>query len=99
MLLNINKQMTTLLAAYKKNKEVRAEIEELEKEIRVLERKIEESSSSAFIEKQARELFGLGREDDYWLILPDSKDIAKDFFKINVDEKLPNWRQWLELFW
>lgn len=69
-IMNIGTQIEALLDANKKVAALEEKMAKLSEENNNLERQIEYATSSAFVERQARELFGLGTADDYWLILP-----------------------------
>ncbi|KKQ91630.1 MAG: hypothetical protein UT14_C0009G0011 [Candidatus Shapirobacteria bacterium GW2011_GWE1_38_92] len=75
-----------------------SEILRLEAENKSLLRKIEEASSSASREARIRNDLGMGKEDDYWVIMP--KDITFDdlYPKYNLGDVKPNWLEWVELF-
>ena len=73
----------------------RLENEELTKEFERLQ-------SPEYIEKQAREKLGLGKENEVVVVLPDEKTIKSFVPKIDTsgDEvvNLPNWRKWFLFF-
>lgn len=92
-LLNIYKQATNLWQAKKDNQALENKIAKLENEISDMTRQLEYATSSAFLEEQAREQFGLGTGEDYWLKLPPEEEI--DLYpEMNIFEKTPNFRQW-----
>ena len=94
---NIRTQYSTLKEAQKINLKNEKEIMRLTEENQILRQKIEYATSSAFIEQNAREYLGMGRENDIWLKLKDEEDI--DLFpKINEIEEVPKIRQWIRLF-
>ena len=96
--LNINKQAGVWLGAKRMNEELKIEIERLEKENREMEQKIEYATSSAFVSRQAREKFGLGGADDYWLELPEEEDVGKRLYEVDMEEKKAKYEEWLNLF-
>jgi hypothetical protein len=91
-------QVVTLGKARGENRVLMGEILRLEAENKSLLRKIEEASSSASREARIRNDLGMGKEDDYWVIMP--KDIAFDdlYPKYNLGDVKPNWLEWVELF-
>ena len=94
---NIITQFGTLKEARKQNLKVEQEITKLEKENQVLKQKIEYATSSAFVDQQAHEEFGMGRENDVWLKLKEEENL--DLFpKVNEKEEIPKIRQWIGLF-
>jgi len=95
---NIYKQTGILLSAKAKNKEVYKEILKMEQENREMSQQIEYATSSAFINRQARESFGLGTEDDYWLEIPEEEGAIDLFPETNVDQTRAKYEEWLDLF-
>lgn len=94
---NIYRQATTLWQAKKDNQNLRNEILKTEKEVVDMTRRLEYATSSAYVEEQARELFGLGTDDDYWLILSPEEEI--DLYP-NMDikrkkAKMKEWWNWM----
>lgn len=96
--LNINKQVGILWGARARNEEVRKEITKLKEENVKMKQGIEYATSSAFINRQARKSFGLGGEDDYWLILPEEKELSELFPEVNMGGDKTKYQQWLDLF-
>lgn len=95
--LNIFRQYSTLINAKKMNKEVEIGINNLKDTNRILERKIEYATSSAYIEQQARDKFGLGGENDYWIIATEKK-MDNLYQEAKIEEKTPILKQWISLF-
>ena len=96
--LNINKQIGILWGAKERNEEVRKEIEKLTEENAKMKQGIEYATSSAFVDRQARKSFGLGGADDYWLILPEEKELGELFPQVNMGGDKAKYEQWLDLF-
>lgn len=91
-IININNQLSSLIDAYKINKELTKKIVDLEKENRILEQKIAYSTSSAYLNQQARELFGVGTPNDVWLEIP--KEEKKEEPRTAVETgKVPIWKK------
>ncbi len=90
---NIKKQTETILETKKINSELEEEIEILKEKNRILERKIELATSSGFMEQQARDMLGMGTNEDYWLVLPPEEKHAQtvSFGKEEITKK--NWWQ------
>ena len=61
-----------------------------------LKRKLEEATSSAYIEKLAREKLGLVREGDTVVLLDMSGLRGKN--QLNKETTLTNWEAWVRLF-
>ena len=97
VVINIKNQFLTLNMAKNENFSLNKKIREFEESNSVLTRRIEYSSSSAFIDQKMRENFGLGEENDVWLDLSPERKI-----ELNVDNKevieVPKYKQWLGLF-
>lgn len=58
--------------------------------------KLEEATSAAFIEKEAREKLGLVKEGDTIVLLDKSQ--APNLNNQTNTENLPNWKKWWKLF-
>ena len=58
--------------------------------------KLEEATSAAFIEKEAREKLGLVKEGDTIVLMPNDKLQMTN--ESNTQENLPNWKKWWRLF-
>ena len=95
---NILMQFNTLTEAKRLNSEYKIEITQINKENIQLLAKITYATSSAYVQQQARDLFGLGAKNDYWLILPKDTNNIDLVPKVNVAEDKPYWKQWWELF-
>ena len=94
---NIKTQYSTLKEAKSLNLKTEKEITKLTQENQILEQRIEYATSSAFVDQEAHENFGMGRENDVWLKLNEEENI--DLFpKINQTEEKPKIKQWIELF-
>lgn len=65
--INISNQFTILIQAKQKNADLKNEINELSQKNKKLEKQVEYATSSAFLEESARNNFGLGTENDYWI--------------------------------
>ncbi len=61
-----------------------------------LKRKLEEATSSAFIERLAREKLGLVREGDTVVLIDMSR--VKGLDQLNQYNTLSNWEEWVRLF-
>jgi cell division protein FtsB len=64
---------------------------------RLLISRLQEATSSAFIEKEAREKLGLVREGDT-VVLLDKTQNAQIHTQKEGDSRLPNWKKWWNLF-
>lgn len=95
--INIFRQYSALKEAKIKNKEVEKSLWKLKETNLRLKSQIEYATSSGYIEQQARDKFGLGSENDVWLILPPEKKSDSSNQAKNNDNK-PVFLKWLELF-
>lgn len=75
-------------------------VEKLEKEQTALKQRLEIATSSAFVEKAAREKLGWGKEGEYIVVLPNEEFLKSLAPKISQEQKpqKPNWQKWLKLF-
>lgn len=93
---NMIGQWSNLIRAWRKVAQNEEEIKKLTEENRIWEKKIEYSTSSAYLEQQAREKLGLGGPDDYWLVLPPEDKNLDLYPKTSEVEKKPWWRRVVE---
>jgi hypothetical protein len=94
---NIKTQYGTLKEAEKQNLKIKNEISKLAIENKILNQKIAEATTSAFLEQEAHDKLALGNPDDVWLKLGEEKNIEL-FPKVNEEEKVTNIKQWISLF-
>ncbi len=97
-IINTIRQYQTIKSAEGINRRLEIKVTELEKEGGELKRKLTEATSSAFKERQVRELLGKGKEDDYWLIMPEISENGGLETENYSGEILPPIRMWLDLF-
>lgn len=71
------------------------QLQQEEAKNQALKKKLAEIDSPKFIEKEAREKLGYGKEGETILILPDQKEV--DSSQLTVDSK-PNWQKWWDLY-
>lgn len=97
IVINIVKQMSILTMAKAKNLEMKNKLTYLEVENRKLKQQVEYATSSAFIDQQVRDKFGLGDKNDNWLIVSDEQNynLWDQADSGNPDSPL---RQWISLF-
>ena len=62
-----------------------------------LTQKLAEIQSEEFVEREAREKLGLGKEGEVVLILPD-QNTKSDSDILNLKLKIKNWRLWWDLY-
>lgn len=73
-----------------------AELRQLQEEQSALIAQLEEATSSAFVEKVAREKLGLVKEGEIVVIM--DKTETGDRRQETGEQDLPNWKQWWRLF-
>ncbi len=95
---NLIRQWGNLWEATKKVAENEDKIDKLIEENRKLTQRIKYSTSSAYLEQEARDKLGLGGSNDYWLVLPPEDKNLNLYPKVNEVVKKPAWKQWWELF-
>lgn len=81
--------------AQRKAEEARQENEKLVEELKYVQ-------SEEFVEKEARDKLGLGKEGETIVVLPQDlieKKVDKVKKEQEEQEKIPNWQQWKEVFW
>ena len=80
--------------AQEKAKEARKENEQLVEELKYVQ-------SDEFVEKEARDKLGMGKEGETIVVLPQDL-IEKEVDQVRKEqqepEKIPSWRQWKEVF-
>ena len=94
---NIKTQYSTLKEAKNQNLKIEKEISALKHENQILNQKVMDATSSAFLEEEAHEMLALGKENDTWLNVGEEKDIEL-FPKMNEVEEIPKIKQWINLF-
>jgi cell division protein FtsB len=74
--------------------EVRVAVGEAEAENARLKARLEEVTSSAFVEREAREKLGMGRKGEVIVILPDRNGGEAE----KQDKELANWEKWWKAY-
>jgi len=77
--------------------QARLRTQEAYRENKLLRKRLAEVSSDAFVEREARDKLGMGKEGETILILPDQNLNPKSQVP-NPNENKPNWRKWWELY-
>jgi len=98
MIINIYSQFCTLKDAERKNLELQIKLQKLEETNNNLAKKLEYATSSAFLDEEARDKFGLGSPGDYWIKTDSSiKDIdLYPKYDQNVSGSI--FMKWIRLF-
>jgi hypothetical protein len=98
-LINIKNQFNTLESAKSKNEDLKLKLEQIDVLRNNLTRKIEYSTSSAFVNSQRKELLGLGTDNDYWLDIKEDSGKPEEIIRqINESKSESNFGKWIELF-
>jgi len=97
-LINIYRQFVTLRAARSRVNTLENKVNELDMERKKYQKLVEESTSSAVISRNQRQYFGIGTENDRWLILPTTTADEKIVSEIYEVETEPNLIKWWKLF-
>lgn len=99
--LSLVRNVLRILEAGKRIGDAQARVDRLKDENEELERKLAQSQSEEFIEKQFRDKLGLSKEGETIVVLPDEETLRKIAPRpVEEDETLPDptWRKWLKLF-
>jgi cell division protein FtsB len=96
--INTGKQLESLKKAREENSILEVQINELREGNKNLENQILYATSSAYLEQQAREMFGLGKANDYWLKLPPENKNLDLYPEVTKGKNLPIIQQWILLF-
>ena len=84
--------------------ETRQQLEAAKAENRRLQTKLEEVQTDEFVEKEAREKLGYGREGETVLILPKQDNAQGPVMPAGrqvlstQEPEIPNWRKWWKLY-
>ena len=77
--------------------QARLRTQEAYRENKLLRKRLAEVSSDAFVEREARDKLGMGKEGEVILILPNQNTNTDPNIK-NLKLKIKNWRLWWELY-
>jgi cell division protein FtsB len=78
-------------------KEVQAEVDQAEAENKRLKAKLSEVQTPEFVEKEARERLGYGKEGETIVVVPEQAQIQNSDNK-SSNEAEPNWKKWWRLY-
>ena len=96
--INASAQFEGLKTARRENGSLEVKISELTESNMRLEQQIAYATSSAYLDQQARQMFGIGGSDDYWLKLPPEDKKLDLYPKVTKGKDLPIIQQWILLF-
>ena len=100
--ISVYKNISKIKQIYKRITEKEEDVRKLEESNKNLERKVEESSSPDYIEKQIRDKLGLAKEGEVVVVLPAPEVLRKYAPQVEREEENlpdPNWKKWLHLFY
>lgn len=98
-IVSLVQQILSLWKAEERIKIAQEKVEEAGRESEELAEKLKYVRSEEFVEKEARDKLGMGKEGETAVVVP--KDlIEKEVEKAEKEEpkKVPNWRLWKEAF-
>ena len=93
---NIVRQIKVVMRARDENRQIEEINAKLETDNIELEQNIRYATSSAYLAAVARDEFGLGDIDDYWIEAPDMEIGRPEVIRKETDKG--NWKLWLDLF-
>jgi hypothetical protein len=96
--INIVGQLQTLIEAERINDDLAEKTANLEYEAKVEEAKLKEATTEADQQRRARNLLGLGKPGDKWIVLPKLEDNINIGQEYMIDEEVPNIIRWWRLF-
>ena len=76
------------------------DVQKLESKNKDLKKKLEQIKSAGFIEEQARNKLGLGKDGETVVIIAENR--LKEILGVSESAsvvRLPNWQGWFRLFW
>ena len=97
-IVNITNQLVTIIRAKREIMRLESEVVRLEAEEKVLMEKVKISTNSAYLEGQVRDVLGMGTKEDYWVILPEVKQVEGVYPKMNEAKEATNLEKWIEMF-
>jgi cell division protein FtsL len=95
---NVYSQFKTIKNVEDKNAELLVKIDYLNLENKKLEQQIEYATSSAFMERKAREWLGVGASGDEWIDLPKEESGQSLYPEVNEENQISNIKKWRQLF-
>lgn len=101
LFISLIRNITKSIQVGNRIKTEKAKLEELKKENSELEKKLAETQSAEYLEKQLRNKLGLAKEGEIVLVLPDEETLKKMApADVEPEEVLPDptWKKWLKLF-
>ncbi|KKU57070.1 MAG: hypothetical protein UX80_C0028G0011 [Candidatus Amesbacteria bacterium GW2011_GWA2_47_11b] len=91
----LGRNVWKLWKAGERIKQAELEVRSQELENQELQKRLAEVQSPEFIEKEAREKLGLGKEGETIVVMPDNADLKSQISNLNGE---PNWRKWWKVY-
>lgn len=98
LVVSLTKGIFEILSVYDRVAEAENEVAELEAQKRSLERQVTERTTEGYVERQIRNKLHLSRPGEQVVVLPESSPLQTNEKSVNVDQEVPVWQQWMELF-
>ena len=98
LVFDLSRDLFNLIKKRERIENMEDKIEELALNSKELKERLEYVQSDEFVEKEARDKLNMAKEDEIIVVLPE--DFKVPDFQASKDstEDLPNWQQWLKLF-
>lgn len=78
--------------------ERQSELDKVKKENAELKKRYEEVQTPEFVEREIRERLGLVKEGETLVLVDKNRSPQSEQPVSNFDPQLPNWKQWMKLF-
>lgn len=91
------RNVVRLYQAGNRVKEAQKQLEGAKAKNEQLTKRLAEVNSPEFVEREAREKLGYGKEGEVMVILPDQDQKGRSSFA-KATEDLPNWKRWWDLY-
>ena len=98
LIVSLSRNIFSLIKKGEEIKEESLKVEKLKAENAKLKEQLEYTTSSEFIEKEARDKLGLAKEGEQVVILPENVEKLVLSSEEEKEEELPNWKKWYRLF-
>lgn len=99
--ISLVRNITAIQSGKKRIEEAKSRVQELESQKKDLERKLAETQSQEFVERQLRDKLNLAKSGEIVVILPSEDEVRKlapNIPEEKEDSPLPNWEKWTKLF-
>lgn len=97
LIIGLTRELLVLVKKSERTQKMEEEISKLEAKKQALKEKLEYVRSEEFVEKEAREKLDMAKEEEVVVVLPEKLEFKGQSLEAS-EEDLPNWQQWLKLF-